>query len=470
MKASPQLQLKPAEDRNFGARWRIGMVTHLPRTARRGMTLVEMLAAMAVTLILILALAQVFSIIGDNVADGRAIVEMSSSIRDTANRLQEDLDAITIPARPWPEAGSGLGYLECLEGDGFDLAPNFPQWDATQPLQSASIVGDCDDVLAFTVRSSGQPFVGRLSGTTIRSNVAEIIWWLEPNDTNKNGVWDWRPNEGLRETFSLRRRVLLVLPDRTGLPVGQTQPQFYLNNDLSVRNENGRLLANSLADLTRRQNRAGHRPEPGVGPASNVFPYVIVPSLGPRSLTVNPASLMPRQGGAFRGEDVILDNVIGFDIKVFDPTVPIAAVAKNLEAVLPGDPSFNPTLQIDGYGGFVDLGFGRYQAGVSSTFSGRPHPKSQLSSSQYVYDTWSLDYEFDGFNQDQDNQIDEGTDGLDTLDQNGAFTFGVDDLNERETSPPYPSPLRGIQIVIRTLDPDSRQVRQITVTSDFTPE
>ena len=47
--------------------------------------------------------------IGDNVADGRAIVEMSSSIRDTANRLQEDLDAITVPARPWPEPGSGLG-------------------------------------------------------------------------------------------------------------------------------------------------------------------------------------------------------------------------------------------------------------------------------------------------------------------------------------------------------------------------
>ncbi|MCP3694551.1 MAG: prepilin-type N-terminal cleavage/methylation domain-containing protein, partial [Planctomycetaceae bacterium] len=51
------------------------------RKTHLGMTLVEMLAAMAVTLILILALAQVFQIIGDNVADGRAIVEMSSAIR-----------------------------------------------------------------------------------------------------------------------------------------------------------------------------------------------------------------------------------------------------------------------------------------------------------------------------------------------------------------------------------------------------
>ena len=158
--------------------------------------------------------------------------------------------------------------------------------------------------------------------------------------------------------------------------------------------------------------------------------------------------------------------MIGFDVKVFDPTVPIAAEAKNpLEAVLPGDPSFKPTLTIHGYGGFVDLGFGRYQAGVKSTFSGRPHRKSKLTLAQYVYDTWSMDYEFDGFDQDNDGLIDKGTNGLDDDNNNG-----VDDLNERETSPPYPSPLRGIQIIIRTLDPDSRQVRQITVTSDFTPE
>ena len=434
----------------------------LRKKTQRGMSLVEMLAAMAVTLILILALAQVFSIIGDNVADGRAIVEMSTSIRDTANRLQEDLDAITVPARPWPEPGSGLGYLEYLEGSGFDLAPNFPQWDPTSRLQAASIVGDSDDVLAFTVRSKGQPFVGRLNGNTIRSNVAEIIWWLEPSDTNKNGTWDWRPNEGVRETFSLYRRVLLVLPDRTNLPVGQTQQQFYLNNDLSVRQENGGLLANSLADLTKRQNRAGHVPEAGVGPRSVDFPYPIIPALGPGNLAANAKSLMPRQGGVFLGEDIILSNVIGFDIKVFDPTVPIALEANNVEAVLPGDPGFNPTLKVQGYGGFVDLGFHRYQPGVTSTFSGRPHVKSKLT--QYVYDTWSLDYEFDGINQDG-GKLDQGTNGLD----DDGFN-GVDDLNERETSPPYPSPLRGMQIIIRTLDPDSRQVRQITVTSDFTPE
>ena len=436
------------------------MLVGLRRKTHLGMTLVEMLAAMAVTLILILALAQVFQIIGDNVADGRAIVEMSSAIRDTANRLQDDLDAVTVPARPWPEPGSGLGYLEYLEGTGFDLAPNFALWDAANPLKSASIIGDSDDVLAFTVRNTGQPFVGRLNGNTIRSNAAEIIWWLEPSDTNGNGQWDWKPLEGLRETFTLHRRVLLVLPDQ--VPAGVSLEQFHRSNDLSVRLENGRLVANSLADLTKRQNRAGHVPESGTGPVPNNFPYPIVPAMIPGSLVINAKSLMPKQAGNYLGEDIILSDVIGFDIKLFDPTVPLVANSSNLDTVVPGDPGFDPSAKVLGFGGFVDLGFLRYQPGVKSLFAGLPHTKSQLK--QLVYDTWSLDYEYDGFNQDG-GVLDQGTNGLD----NNA-SLGVDDLGERETSPPYPHPLRGIQIIIRTLDPDSRQVRQITVTSDFTPE
>ena len=438
---------------------------------RLGMTLVEMLAAMAVTLILILALAQVFQIIGDNVADGRAIVEMSSAIRDTANRLQDDLDAITVPARPWPEPGSGLGYLEYLEGNGFDLAPDYTKWDSKNPVQAASILGDSDDVLAFTVRNTGQPFVGRLEGpenkfSTIRSNVAEIIWWLEPTDTNGNGRWDWDPVAGLKETFELRRRVLLVLPDqeihpeilrRYSLP-----KQFHLTSDLSVRLENGRLVANSLADLTKRQNRAGHVAETGTGPAPNGFPYRIQPAMLEGSLAINGKSLMPRQAGNYLGEDIILSDVIGFDVKIFDPSVPLTTDPNNIELVAPGDPSFNAAGKVVGHGAFVDLGFARYQAGVPSLFGGRPHAKSQLN--QFAYDTWSLDYEYDGFNQDG-GKLDQGTNGLDDDTQNG-----VDDHGERETSPPYPHPMRGLQVIIRTLDPDSRQVRQITVTSDFTPE
>ena len=113
--------------------------------------------------------------------------------------------------------------------------------------------------------------------------------------------------------------------------------------------------------------------------------------------------------------------------------------------------------------------------GVTSLFSGPPHPKSKLNrvTPYATYDTWSVQYEADGLNQDLDAFTDEGTNGLDNPDptlppnlQNPA----VDDVSERETSPPDPFPLRGIQITVRVLDPDSRQVRQITVVNDFTPE
>ena len=61
--------------------------------------------------------------------------------------------------------------------------------------------------------------------------------------------------------------------------------------------------------------------------------------------------------------------------------------------------------------------------------------------------------------------IDEGTDGFDNDNQNG-----VDDAGELETAPPYATPLRGLQVRVRSWDPDSRQVRQMTVVSDFVPE
>lgn len=82
-----------------------------------------------------------------------------------------------------------------------------------------------------------------------------------------------------------------------------------------------------------------------------------------------------------------------------------------------------------------------------------------------VYDTWSFDYEVDGVDQDGDSDTDEGSDGLDTDTSNG-----VDDVLERETSPPYPYPLRGLQARIRLIEHDTRQIRQVTVESDFTPE
>lgn len=43
------------------------------------------------------------------------------------------------------------------------------------------------------------------------------------------------------------------------------------------------------------------------------------------------------------------------------------------------------------------------------------------------------------------------------------------EAGEAETSPPYPYPLRGIEVRIRCYEPSSRQVRQVTVRQTFVP-
>jgi hypothetical protein len=45
----------------------------------------------------------------------------------------------------------------------------------------------------------------------------------------------------------------------------------------------------------------------------------------------------------------------------------------------------------------------------------------------------------------------------------------VDSAAELLTAPPYPYPLRGIQVKIRVFEPDSQQVREVTVVQDFLP-
>lgn len=92
----------------------------------------------------------------------------------------------------------------------------------------------------------------------------------------------------------------------------------------------------------------------------------------------------------------------------------------------------------------------------------------------FTYDTWTLAYERDGLDQNGNGIIDEYSNGLDDNGIPGGPAInllnGVDDISERETAPPYPYPLRGIQVRIRVYEPNTRQARQATVESDFIPE
>jgi len=188
------------------------------------------------------------------------------------------------------------------------------------------------------------------------------------------------------------------------------------------------------------------------------------------------------------GEDVILTNVIGFDVRVFDPGAPVGVPAGGDSAVVPGDGGFAAT-PVAANGAYVDLGWNKGPYGVVATSGQRPRfanlaePLSGLrnAAGPAIWDTWSTHYESNGVDDDNDGVADEGADGLDNdsdgkvdespydVDGDGLFTGAGDDPGELETLPPYRFPLRGIEIRLRCYEPSSRQVRQVTIRHSFVP-
>ncbi len=475
---------------------------------RRGMTLVEMLVATTITLIMMGLVAQLFGVFGQGVTGSRSVIELTDQMRSVGWRLRQDLGGVTATTLPPLRPEANEGYFELFEGPATDTstATLVPTSDNT------ALTADCDDALLFTTRSQGPPFVGRFIKGTIESPVAEVAWYCRP------AAQQLASGPTL---YTLYRRQLLVM-DYVGAnpanapffsatggnvlpwanpPVNGSWQTFYNGNgstfygfDLSVRlmpSVPGPILVpNSLGDLAKRENRFGHYPtDLGVTPA---FPYSLV-------------SIAPLTGSRL-GEDVILNNVLGFDVRVFDPDAPVQTLALG-GGVTPGDPGYVTTAPTQAVGAYVDLCWGRnVGAAVASVSPGAVFPPaSAVSAFQTagvmassatknavmtgtlalpaapvaggpgatnvaVYDTWSTHYESNGINEngntDPNNNplIDEGSNGLDD-NANGL----VDEPLEAETSPPYPVPLRGIEVRIRCYEPSSRQVRQVTVRHTFVP-
>jgi prepilin-type N-terminal cleavage/methylation domain-containing protein len=456
----------------------------------RGMTLVEMLVAMTVTLLLMGLIAQLFAIFGEGVRGGRSTIELTDQMRVVAWRLRQDLAGITVTPVPPVRPEADEGYLEIIEGPASDSAPG----PCVVPGDSAAfLTADCDDILMFTTRSTAAPFVGRFEGGTIESPVAEVAWFCKRAPDQPPGG---------PTLYTLYRRQLLVIPyvgaGRFRLngnalawddPVVQESwTNFYSEHDLSCHFDPilRELHPNSLGDLTNRENRFLHNPSGIINRLR--FPYP-PPSEMPLINPAIPAPLIPPPGyaetlvGSRLGEDVILANVLAFDVRVFDPGAP-AQVVSGL-AMLPGDPGFDASLApaaSNPRGGYIDLGWNvsapsslNWQVPMNATghgyFSGTGRsvrnpgqPPTFIDLGYRTYDTWSTYYEANGIDEDGDGVVDQGTNGLD--DDNNAL---VDEQGEAETSAPYPVPLRGLEVRIRCYEPSSRQVRQITVRHTFVP-
>src|SRR4051812_12011645 len=86
------------------------------RSRRCGFTLVEMLVAMAITLVMMGAVVTLFANISNSVRNRRATIEMSAPLRHVRDVLQQDFQGGACPGVTWQRPESNHGYIEIIEG------------------------------------------------------------------------------------------------------------------------------------------------------------------------------------------------------------------------------------------------------------------------------------------------------------------------------------------------------------------
>jgi prepilin-type N-terminal cleavage/methylation domain-containing protein len=430
-------------------------VSHLLER-RRGFTLSELLVAALLSLVLMAAVATLFGLFSRAARHSQATTNLAALLRSAAWQLRQDLAGITCDVQPWLAPETNSGYFELIEGPARDDTYAIAQGSPTENLTA-----DTDDILLFTTQALAEPFVGRFGDSSVESPFAEVAWFCRPLPPKQ------QPVAGTT-LFNLHRRQLLVinylgdmdlndntLEDIAGIDRSQYDVSF---RQVPGKPTNAALFPNSLGDLTKRENRFLHGYLDLIQSGSSRFPFPFALE-GETGFAHPYASL----DGTFRAwEDVILTNVIAFDVRVYDPDAAPWQVGASWN--LPGDPGHaTPVPRGSQTGAYVDLGWSRSApAPWSATFppngmtafqSGgktvtAPPRNDRLPGA--TYDTWSRHYEFNSNDDDNDGVIDEGTTALDYTD-------------DGETSPPYPVPLRGVEVRIRCYEPISKQVRQITI-------
>ncbi len=554
---------------------------------RPGYSLVELLTSVVLTMMLMAAVVQIFGVVGNSVGESRALLGLHDRLRTVANRLREDIQGSTCTMTPPASPENNEGYFEIIEGpmgpvlplENPDttvngLNPNWPAVntdDPDNPVQDTSVI-DVDDILMFTTRSKTEPFLGRayvkmpnsVIKTEVESNLAEVVWFVRGRTLYRRVMLitpglepDLRADAQKPANYHTDKWTFSYLNGTHLASLDAEDRGFYNNFDISVHAEDNpwRYVPNSLADLTKRENRFAHSPyfqSRNTHPIwAQQYPYhpysrcisgylkpfpgchwqfLGMPLLQEMShvdwttdeqikdgrqlplVTLTPNEIVssaldgkfdawnepvpynetePSTGcltdyreGPRVGEDVILDNVIGFDIKVWDPEAVVISYDHDSDpgtpelVVSPGDPAYfeavisgSPT--VISRGAYVDLGYNASPYRQSnrlpkaapnwvSSFSEAPEGSSGLRPFE-PDDTLATTYPdrlryLQGFVYDT---------GSTQFDRDEYINTVIDPNSHTQTVPPYAVPLEGIQIKIRVFEPKSRQIREFTVREHF---
>ena len=254
-------------------------------------TILEVLIALTASLLLLLGLARTYKLLGDKITERQSELELSSTLRDVAVRLRDELQNATCRMVPPAQENASEGYLVYHEGP-FSasttlLGSNSNPVPTTASYFRDSRFGDIDDYLAFTTQAtSDRPFIGFIpqgilaahrasrsssaafeqfeftrgqqvltapgaynhsdatASVPFRSQFAEIAYWSAPRfvrDAN-SGVLAYDAGSGqpiyqdknqdlLPDEIDLHRRVLLVRPDLNMTPIEMEAANLRLGFD-----------------------------------------------------------------------------------------------------------------------------------------------------------------------------------------------------------------------------------------------
>jgi len=619
---------------------------HGSRRTSVGFTLVEVLIATALSLLMMMALAEGFKRMSDSMTDGRANLALSDRLRSVTGTLRNDLERLTLRPLPPQNQLTGSGYFEYYEGPVTDYSATVNNVDLVASSANGAIptsrFGDVDDVLMFTARAMREPFKGKVplgllrqakgepasardwtDLVTISSEYAEIVYFILPAmdattpidlATGRINVISTK-NPGFPDEYRLFRRVLLIRPDlniattnldrtvltntsdpNTIMYADPSQPMLGMASlwqrcDLSMRrvpdgdpSNPDPVAANSLEDLALRENRFAHGILPSTHASVSGYGLTSSCTMPLLALTTSNAALdpvvsyfpgnQPFNGflhpsfaltGVRTGEDILMSNAVGFDLRGYDPKLPTFYVsgpdgvmsatglpdqswgAAGSDDLLlgPMDPGFAMAMRSSAppafptpapvpgpRGGFADLGWGlkvmaRFgqlsyplPSGMApylvsplsglqlnaSTNSGLDIAEGLFRSGlviggsganpllrQVTFDSWSNQYEVDGRVQRELNQTtrrgtfwingladlgfstsrndptlvpDRGVNGLE--DEVGGIVDGwIDDPTESDTLAPFSFPMGAVQVLVRTEDPGTGLVQQMSVVQDF---
>ena len=115
-------------------------------TRRRGVTLVEMLVTLAILLLMMTAIVQIFQVATGALNSAQVYQELDNQLRLLDSTIRSDLNGVTCKLTPPNNPKNNPGYLEYGENEFADVQGE-----------------DSDDYIRFTAKApAGRPFTGRM--------------------------------------------------------------------------------------------------------------------------------------------------------------------------------------------------------------------------------------------------------------------------------------------------------------------